>query len=139
MRMSEATARMNLRDYVRDDDIDFAIKVSPPPRPPLSCLLPLPSLVTPQVMLESFLQAQKISIRHTLQRLFKKYLTFGEENNQLLMHQLQGLIRDAEKYHQVPLRPSLSSLLPSSSLSLCLSVTVAAVQKGSGVSEDLHG
>jgi DNA replicative helicase MCM subunit Mcm2 (Cdc46/Mcm family) len=27
MRMSEATARMNLRDYVRDDDIDFAIKV----------------------------------------------------------------------------------------------------------------
>jgi hypothetical protein len=31
MRMSEATARMNLRDYVRDDDIDFAIKVSPPP------------------------------------------------------------------------------------------------------------
>lgn len=84
MRMSEATARMNLRDYVRDDDIDFAIKV----------------------MLESFLQAQKISIRHTLQRLFKKYLTFGEENNQLLMHQLQGLIRDAEKYHQV------SSLTP---------------------------
>lgn len=29
MRMSEATARMNLRDYVRDDDIDFAIKVLP--------------------------------------------------------------------------------------------------------------
>jgi DNA replication licensing factor MCM2 len=30
MRMSEATARMNLRDYVRDDDIDFAIKVPLP-------------------------------------------------------------------------------------------------------------
>lgn len=28
MRMAEATARMCLRDYVRDDDIDFAIKVS---------------------------------------------------------------------------------------------------------------
>jgi DNA replication licensing factor MCM2 len=28
-------------------------------------------------------------------------MTFGEENNQLLMHQLQGLIRDAEKYQQL--------------------------------------
>ena len=27
MRMAEATARMSLRDYVRDDDVDFAIKV----------------------------------------------------------------------------------------------------------------
>jgi DNA replication licensing factor MCM2 len=28
MRMAEATARMSLRDYVRDDDVDFAIKAS---------------------------------------------------------------------------------------------------------------
>jgi DNA replicative helicase MCM subunit Mcm2 (Cdc46/Mcm family) len=134
--MSEATARMNLRDYVRDDDIDFAIKV------PSSLLLPVSTSSCHQVMLESFLQAQKISIRHTLQRLFKKYLTFGEENNQLLMHQLQGLIRDAEKYHQVhcqllsfpPLTtyPSLPS--PSSLASL-----VASIQESSGVCEDLHG
>ena len=54
-----------------------------------------------QVMLESFLQAQKVSVRNSLQRAFRKYLTFGEEHNQLVMHQLQGLIRDAEKYHQV--------------------------------------
>ena len=79
MRMAEATARMHLRDYVRDDDVDFAIKV----------------------MLESFLQAQKVSVKNSLQRAFRKYITFGEENNQLIMHQLQGLIRDAEKYHQV--------------------------------------
>ena len=27
MRMSEASAKMHLRDYVRDDDVDVAIKV----------------------------------------------------------------------------------------------------------------
>ena len=52
-------------------------------------------------MLESFLQAQKVSVRSNLSRAFRKYLTFGEENNQLLMHALQGLVRDAEKYHQL--------------------------------------
>mmetsp|Transcript_3003 Transcript_3003/g.4568 ORF Transcript_3003/g.4568 Transcript_3003/m.4568 type:complete len:949 (+) Transcript_3003:31-2877(+) len=84
MRMAEATARMHLRDYVRDDDVDFAIKV----------------------MLESFLQAQKVSVKNSLQRAFRKYITFGEENNQLIMHQLQGLIRDAEKYHQLRYKKS---------------------------------
>jgi DNA replication licensing factor MCM2 len=54
-----------------------------------------------QVMLDSFLQAQKVSVRASLTRAFRKYLTFGEENNQLLMHALQGLVRDAEKYHQL--------------------------------------
>ena len=28
MRMAEASARMNLRDHVREDDVDMAIKVS---------------------------------------------------------------------------------------------------------------
>eukprot|EP01036_Dinobryon_divergens_P006243 gene6243-8283_t len=76
--MSEASARMHLRDFVRDDDVDLAIKV----------------------MLESFLQAQKVSVRRELGRAFRKYTTFGEEKNQLLMHQLQGLLRDSEKYQQ---------------------------------------
>ncbi|CAE7542095.1 MCM2, partial [Symbiodinium microadriaticum] len=58
------------------------------------------------VMLESFLQAQKVSVRNSLQRSFRKYLTFGEEHNQLLLHQLQGLIRDAEKYHQLRYKKS---------------------------------
>jgi DNA replication licensing factor MCM2 len=74
-RMSEASARMHLRQYVREDDVDMAIKV----------------------MLESFLQAQKVSVRRALQQSFRKYITFGEESNQLLMHQLQALFRDAEK------------------------------------------
>ena len=55
-------------------------------------------------MLDSFLQAQKVSVRKSLQRNFRKYITFGEENNQLLMHQLQGLMRDSERYQQLMVR-----------------------------------
>jgi len=54
-----------------------------------------------QVVLESFLQAQKISVRKSLQRGFRKYLTYGEASNQLLMHKLQGLIVEVEKYKLV--------------------------------------
>ena len=79
MRMSQAFARMNLRDHVRDDDVDRAVKV----------------------MLESFLQAQKVSVRKGLSRNFRKYITYGEENNQLLMQLLQSLIREQEKLHHL--------------------------------------
>eukprot|EP01031_Cornospumella_fuschlensis_P031068 gene31068-37548_t len=76
VRMSEASAKMHLRDHVRRDDVDLAIKV----------------------VLESFVQAQKLAVRKVLQKSFRKYLTFGEDSNLLLMHQLQGLILDVEKY-----------------------------------------
>lgn len=46
IRMSEASAKMNLREYVRADDIDLAI----------------------QVTVGSFVQAQKMSIKKTLER-----------------------------------------------------------------------
>jgi DNA replication licensing factor MCM2 len=44
--MAEASARMSLREYVRADDIDLAISVA----------------------IESFVNAQKMSIKKTLQR-----------------------------------------------------------------------
>lgn len=52
-------------------------------------------------MLESFLQAQKVSVRRVLQRHFRKYVTYGEETNQLLMHQLQNLVLEQERYNLV--------------------------------------
>lgn len=52
-------------------------------------------------MLESFLQSQKVSVRKSLQRGFRKYLTYGEASNQLLMHKLQGLIVEVDKYKLV--------------------------------------
>ena len=76
VRMAEASAKMHLRDYVRDDDVDLAIKVT----------------------LQSFLQAQKMSVRTALQSKFKQYLTYREENDRLLLHQLVNLMNDAEKF-----------------------------------------
>jgi DNA replication licensing factor MCM2 len=46
LRMAEAHARMHLRDYVRSDDIDMAIRV----------------------MLESFISAQKFSVMKNLRK-----------------------------------------------------------------------
>jgi DNA replication licensing factor MCM2 len=67
---------MSLRDHVREDDIDLAIKV----------------------VLESFLQAQKISARRSLQRSFRKYITYGEDNSSLLLHKLNELVKDQDRY-----------------------------------------
>jgi len=75
MRMAEASAKMHLREHVRQDDVDTAIKV----------------------MLESFLQAQKASVRRQLQRSFRKYIIFGEDTGLLLMHQLRTLVQEAER------------------------------------------
>lgn len=52
-------------------------------------------------MLESFLQAQKVSVRKALQRSFRKYTSYGEESCYLLMHILQGLMTEAVQYQQV--------------------------------------
>ena len=49
--MSEAYAKLHLRDYVRSDDIDFAI----------------------DMMLESFLQSQKLTVSRMLSKKLDKY------------------------------------------------------------------
>ena len=49
---AEAHARMHLRDFVREDDVDMAI----------------------QVMLKSFIGAQKFSVKSVLKKRFKRYL-----------------------------------------------------------------
>ena len=54
VRMSEAHAKMHLRDYVRSDDIDLAIRV----------------------MLESFIQSQKYSVMNHLKKAFAKYISY---------------------------------------------------------------
>lgn len=67
MRMSEAFARMQLRDYVTVDDIDEAI----------------------EMLIDSFLQTQKASIRKVLERKFEKYRKRSNDVNPLLLHMLQ--------------------------------------------------
>eukprot|EP00937_MAST-01D_sp_MAST-1D-sp2_P000663 g663.t1 len=76
MRMSEAHARMHLRDHVRDDDVDMAIRMT----------------------LESFIQAQKFSVMRSLRRGFQKYITYKKDNNELLLFMLQSLVKDQQTY-----------------------------------------
>ena len=64
LRMSEAYARIHLRDHVRSDDIDFAI----------------------DMMLESFLQSQKLSVARQLSKKLEKYKSRKTPVNQLLFH-----------------------------------------------------
>jgi DNA replication licensing factor MCM2 len=82
MRMAEAHAKMHLRDYVRDDDMDAAIKM----------------------MLESFIVAQKFSVRRSLRRSFAKYITSGEDRAHLLLHLLGDMMRKEQMYQVIKMR-----------------------------------
>jgi DNA replication licensing factor MCM2 len=72
--MSEAHARMHLRDHVREDDVDIAVRT----------------------MLESFIQAQKFSVMRTMRRRFHKYIVHSRDHNLLLMHILEDLFRQSK-------------------------------------------
>lgn len=95
IRMSEASAKMNLREYVRSDDIDLAI----------------------QVTVASFVSAQKMSIKKTLERVscltlgkfgaagssrlasssaqgFRKYLNQATDHEELLAFILGQLVKE---------------------------------------------
>jgi DNA replication licensing factor MCM2 len=78
LRMSEAFARMQLRDYVRSDDIDMAI----------------------EMLLESFLQSQKHSVARQLSKQFEKYKTKSANSNQLLNFELSKLVTEKAQYER---------------------------------------
>jgi DNA replication licensing factor MCM2 len=79
MRMAEAHAKMHLREYVRDDDMDAAIRM----------------------MLGSFIDAQKFSVRRALKRSFAKFITSGEDRAHLLLFILQDLFRKEQLYQVI--------------------------------------
>jgi len=72
MRMAEAHAKLHLRDFVREDDMDAAIKC----------------------MLDSFIQSQKFSVRRSLAKGFRKYLATEGDKTQLLLHTLQKRFKE---------------------------------------------
>src|SRR4051812_13368093 len=72
IRMAEAHARLHLREYVRGDDIDLAIRV----------------------MLESFIGAQKYAVMKSLRRSFARYLHSDGDHEELLYHVLSGMIKE---------------------------------------------
>jgi len=82
MRLAEAHAKMHLREYVREDDMDASVGM----------------------MLQSFITAQKFSVRRQLKRGFAKYISSGEDRAYLLLHILQDMIRNEAMYQTIRLR-----------------------------------
>jgi len=72
IRMAEAHARMHIRDHVNEDDVNMAIRV----------------------MLESFIDTQKFSVRRQMKKNFANYLTFRKDNNELLVYLLRELLHE---------------------------------------------
>lgn len=84
VRLSEAHARLHLREYVREDDINAAISV----------------------MLESFFTSQKYAVMRNLRKHFHKYLAYRKDDNQLLIYVLSGLVRDYASTQQSSANPA---------------------------------
>ncbi|ORZ25194.1 MCM2/3/5 family-domain-containing protein, partial [Absidia repens] len=79
IRLAEANAKMHLREYVRSDDVDMAIRVA----------------------LDSFISAQKYSMMKVLRRRFSKYIVQSHDADELLLSVLDGMTKDARRLYQL--------------------------------------
>lgn len=71
MRLAEACARLHLREYVHDSDLNLAIRI----------------------ILESFIGTHKFSTARILQKHFERFLTYRKDNNEILYNILINLVR----------------------------------------------
>jgi len=88
IRISEAHARMHLREYVNEDDVNMAVRIA----------------------IESFVDTQKYSITKTMRRNFAKYLSYRRDHNELLLFLLKQLINDQLSYMKHKSKNSSSNL-----------------------------
>ncbi|XP_066139011.1 DNA replication licensing factor Mcm2 [Euwallacea fornicatus] len=72
IRMSEAHAKMHLREYVQEDDVNMAVRM----------------------MLESFVETQKYSVMKSMRQIFQRYLSFKKDHSELLFYILRQLAQD---------------------------------------------
>ncbi|KAJ2673915.1 MCM DNA helicase complex subunit [Coemansia sp. RSA 1085] len=79
VRLAEAHARMHLRDYVRNDDIEVAIRVA----------------------LEGFIGAQKMSVMRPLRRKFNRYLYARRDHFELLYYLLGRLVQERLTFYSL--------------------------------------
>lgn len=79
IRMSEAHAKIHLRDEVTHQDVDVAI----------------------EMLLDSFIQSQKHTVGRQLQKKFDKYRTKHNDTSNLLLHILQKLVKTRAQFNKV--------------------------------------
>ncbi|XP_008319492.1 DNA replication licensing factor MCM2 [Cynoglossus semilaevis] len=78
IRMAEAHAKIHLRDYVLEEDVNMAIRV----------------------MLESFINTQKFSVMRSMRKTFARFLSFRRDNNELLLFLLKQLVSERLNYQR---------------------------------------
>ncbi|KAK3735313.1 hypothetical protein QZH41_018724, partial [Actinostola sp. cb2023] len=78
IRMAESHAKMHLREYVMEEDVNMAIRV----------------------MLESFIDTQKFSVMRSMKKAFSHYLAFRRDNNELLLFVLKQLVKEQISYYR---------------------------------------
>merc|ERR1712042_244350 len=76
IRIAEAHAKMHLREFVSEDDVNMAMRV----------------------MLESFIDTQKYSVMKTMKKNFSRNLSYKRDNNELLLFILRGLANETATY-----------------------------------------
>ncbi|KAF8322091.1 MCM-domain-containing protein [Clavulina sp. PMI_390] len=78
IRMAEASAKMHLRDVVTSSDINLAIKVT----------------------VGSFISAQKMSIKKTLERAFRRYIVLEDDKDELASFILGQMVKEQMRLYQ---------------------------------------
>ncbi|KAF8561638.1 hypothetical protein P879_08044 [Paragonimus westermani] len=79
IRMSEAHARLHLREFVNEDDVNMALRV----------------------MLESFVSTQKFSVMKSMRQTFSRFLSFRRDNQELLLFLLKQLVHDHLAFQRI--------------------------------------
>ena len=76
IRIAEAHAKMHLREFVSEDDVNMAMRV----------------------MLEGFIDTQKYSVMKAMRKNFSRYLSYKRDNNELLLFILRNLASETATY-----------------------------------------
>ncbi|VDN02902.1 unnamed protein product [Thelazia callipaeda] len=78
IRLAEAHAKIHLRFYVSDEDVDVAVRV----------------------LLDSFISTQKSSIVRQMRKNFDRYISVSRDHNELLLYFLKQLVKDQLCYER---------------------------------------
>jgi len=76
IRIAESHAKMHLREFVSEDDVNMAMRV----------------------MLEGFIDTQKYSVMKAMKKNFARYLSYKRDNNELLLFILRNLASETATY-----------------------------------------
>ena len=78
---------MHLREYVRSDDVDLAIRVA----------------------IDSFISTQKYSVRQAVAKRFSKYVNMALDHFQLLYYALNTMVNEKVRLYQLQYKSMPSS------------------------------